>query len=591
MAQPWHNHVAPRGWQGQWPPPAGMPMPPGFPGPPPVPHNVPVQPSAWQAGYWQFNPRVRNSGIQYPNAQPSNGPGPWAPSNHWGNQAAAQQQNQDYNPHKKIPRPPDASYYNYALVDNPLGLEGMVPRDESRHSHQGDGPQTPWIWNPPTLRESNERPVASRDYPHSRSSMDAGQSNGQSRVHNRSASAGNHGKSDFNEKSLADVQRREANTLPDMSRHRPLNMNPLFGTQMPAGFVPQQQPMSQQPASHQSASHQPVPRSAPAHSHSGPQQGSGQPAHQHTVRKSESFTEKKELHPTFSPQIVRTPDYYHRKNLDATNASTASRQAHIYRPSGGVNKIYIDRSRNAIDEMNGVLGNEPSAQPLERHSSLPASLPSSSSASSTITGLSGYTEEPSSLLSPVIGATPKASIGQIRSRTDPPLVRANTLSTIPESSSSHSGGSRSMDIGLAPLSAPQDNAVLVPLQPTRSRHPTPHPRRENPLPPPPVDIQRSVPSPQSQPPAHYSRKVRKGFWNRRGDYLTSDMHIVYAPPGKTYPAELARYPDGKEGYYDAHLNQHVPWIEDRPELPASLPHRGRPPTQPYESFVVYAYIP
>jgi hypothetical protein len=73
------------------------------------------------------------------------------------------------------------------------------------------------------------------------------------------------------------------------------------------------------------------------------------------------------------------------------------------------------------------------------------------------------------------------------------------------------------------------------------------------------------------------------LWNRRGDYLTSDMHVVYAPPDKTYPAELSRYPDGKEGYYDAQLNQQVPWIEDRPELPASLPHRGLPPAQPYES--------
>lgn len=131
MSQPWNNHAPPQGWQGQWPPPAGVPMPPGFPGPPPVPQNVPVPPSAWQAGYWQFNPTGRNpgvSGAHYPNPQPNTSHGPWAPSNHWANQAAAQQQNQNFNPHKKIPRAPDASYYNYKLVDNPLGLEGMVPR-------------------------------------------------------------------------------------------------------------------------------------------------------------------------------------------------------------------------------------------------------------------------------------------------------------------------------------------------------------------------------------------------------------------------------------------------------------------------------
>jgi len=69
------------------------------------------------------------------------------------------------------------------------------------------------------------------------------------------------------------------------------------------------------------------------------------------------------------------------------------------------------------------------------------------------------------------------------------------------------------------------------------------------------------------------------------------MHIVYALADNAYPEELSSYPDGKEGYYDAYLKQHVPWIEDRPELPASLPHRGQPPAQPYESFVVYAYLP
>jgi len=69
------------------------------------------------------------------------------------------------------------------------------------------------------------------------------------------------------------------------------------------------------------------------------------------------------------------------------------------------------------------------------------------------------------------------------------------------------------------------------------------------------------------------------------------LHVVYAPPDKAYPTELAGYPDGKDGYLDAYLNHHLPWIEERPELPASLPQRGRPPTQPYESFVVYGYLP
>src|SRR5882762_3546551 len=128
MSQAWHNHAPPQGWQGQWPPPAGIQMPPGFPGPPPVPQNV--QASAWQTGYWQFNPRGRGPGIQgsqYANSQPHNGFA-WAPSNHWAHHAVAQQQNQNFNPHKKVPRAPEPTYFDYKLVDNPLGLEGMVPR-------------------------------------------------------------------------------------------------------------------------------------------------------------------------------------------------------------------------------------------------------------------------------------------------------------------------------------------------------------------------------------------------------------------------------------------------------------------------------
>jgi len=401
-------------------------------------------------------------------------------------------------------------------------------------------------------------------------------------MHNRRASIDNDGRHRFNENYLGDVQRREANTIPDMSRSIPLNENPLFGpplgplNKIPAGFVPQQQAPSRPSAHHQSAV--PPSRPSPGQPYQPPP---GQPAAQHTVRKSESFTEKKDLHPTFSPQIVRTPDHYRK------NTTNASRPDNIDR-SGGVNKMYIPRSQNAIDEMNGVLHNERSAQPLQRHSSLPTNQ--SSSSSTTITGLSNYTDEPSSLLSPVIGATPKASIGQMRSNTEPSsLGRANTLSTIPESSP-RDGGSHSLS-DLAPLSAPPDNAQFIPLRPTRSRHPTPHPRRDNPLPPPPVDIQRSVPRPQTQPPANYSRKIRKGFWNKRGDHLTSEGQIVFAPLDKTYPAELSDYPDGKHGYYDAYLKQRAPWLEVRPELPASLPHRGQPPTQPYESFVVYAYLP
>jgi hypothetical protein len=417
--------------------------------------------------------------------------------------------------------------------------------DPSREHGDSDSPQTPWIWNPPTLRESTDRPIADRGFGHSGSGD-------HSRIPPRRATIDNHGRDGVHAPMLS-ASRSASNDMPSQLRPRAPPQNPIFGSSSASvpnipGFVPDPQPVPHQPVAQQA------------------------------VRQSESFTEKKELQNVFSSQIIRTPDHYHRKNIEA------SRQANIYRP-GGHSHMYIPRSQNAIDEMNGFHSTGSGPQALERHSSLPTSL-SSSSSSASIVGLTSYTEEPSSLLSPLIGATPKTITGSLgRARTDPPLTRSHTLSSIAESSSQRG------DVGLAPLAPPKDNVPFIPLQPSRDRHPTPHPRRENPLPHPPVDIQRSSPSPQSRPPAHYSRKVRKGFWNKRGDHLTSDLHVVYAPPDKAYPTELAGYPDGKDGYFDAYLNHYVPWLEERPELPASLPQRGMPPTQPYESFVVYGYLP
>lgn len=377
---------------------------------------------------------------------------------------------------------------------------------------------------------------------------------GPSQSHGRRASMDTQGRDGFRTAS-AGGQRRASHDVADNSRSFPQHQNPLFATALTSpkipGFVPNP-PHQQSPLSHH---------------HTGPHQ----PQAHHPVRKSESFTEKMDLHPTFSPQIVRTPDHYHRRNIETT------RQGGIYRSSGNEQKTYIPRSQNAIDEMNGTLHTGPSAQPLERQSSLPTSLTSPSSP--TTVGLGGFADEPSVLLSPLIGATPQSRHGSLeRSRTDPPVGRSQTLSAIPESSSS-----RRRDVGFVPMRHSSDDPTYAPLQSSRSRNSTPHPRRENPLPAPPVDSQRSTPSRQGRAPVNYSKKIRKGFWNRRGDHLTSDMHIVYAPEGKTYPTELSQYPDGRNGYYDAVTDSYLPWLEERPELPSSLPHRGKPPRHPYES--------
>lgn len=134
----------------------------------------------------------------------------------------------------------------------------------------------------------------------------------------------------------------------------------------------------------------------------------------------------------------------------------------------------------------------------------------------------------------------------------------------------------------------------TPNNPSPQHRPSPYSnsRRENPLPAPPMErptLSGSQPPVQESPPANWSRRVRYGFWNRRGDHLTPNLYVVYAPEDRAYPSELRNYPDERGGFQDHH-GTFIP-AADRPELPASLPQRGRPPAQPYDSFVVYKYFP
>lgn len=59
------------------------------------------------------------------------------------------------------------------------------------------------------------------------------------------------------------------------------------------------------------------------------------------------------------------------------------------------------------------------------------------------------------------------------------------------------------------------------------------------------------PAPQASSRSTSAQHVRRGYWNRRGDYLTPEGYIVRAPYGRQYPTELDRYPDG-----DRHFRNH-----------------------------------
>jgi hypothetical protein len=80
-----------------------------------------------------------------------------------------------------------------------------------------------------------------------------------------------------------------------------------------------------------------------------------------------------------------------------------------------------------------------------------------------------------------------------------------------------------------------------------------------------------VPLPYIPPPAQAAAaplpRVRKGYWNRRGDHLTSQGYIVVAPKEHQNPFELAAYPTENQGF-----RNHLGMVANNPgyrELPDS----------------------
>jgi len=122
--------------------------------------------------------------------------------------------------------------------------------------------------------------------------------------------------------------------------------------------------------------------------------------------------------------------------------------------------------------------------------------------------------------------------------------------------------------------------------PASSTHTYQSSSSSNPLPTPPQERRGpgfSLPPAQlpEPPQGTYSRQLRYGFWNRRGDYLTMDKYVVYAPPGHTNPPDLKGYPSPTDGYMD-HYGNFLKYDPTLRELPESLPRQGQPPQLPYD---------
>ncbi|KAJ4468760.1 hypothetical protein J3R30DRAFT_1602531 [Lentinula aciculospora] len=143
----------------------------------------------------------------------------------------------------------------------------------------------------------------------------------------------------------------------------------------------------------------------------------------------------------------------------------------------------------------------------------------------------------------------------------------------------------------SPYPSPNNNVTAT----QRSPYPSPSnaPQR-SPYPSPYSNASSTQPSPRPSPPKHShhafqggrngtnsGHRIRKGYWNSRGDHLTHTGYIVYAPPEEANPPELESYPGQWSGFQDEYGNI-AKFEVGRKELPESLPTNGRSPKRPYD---------
>ncbi|KAK0232419.1 hypothetical protein EDD85DRAFT_775196 [Armillaria nabsnona] len=573
------NHAAqiPTGWQ------------PPYQGAPPIPQGWNVKQNDWNQGQWQFNPSFNHH-----HQQPSQQYIPWIPSQSWAGAQQQQQQQQQHNPYQRPIKPPSAEYLAQPVKENALDLTGMVPRAQVYGEENSDDevPHTPWIWNPRGLVEKED---------------DQGtiQAEFRDALGNRFL------------QSRGPTPTRRRSSLEHEAPPSPSPLRLQRHTSTRQSSEPSPQIYAAVPAPRRGASEPPVTQLSSY---------SQQSRHSSPERQQPQQQEQRLLQPTFSTNIVRTPDHY--SNSSPTRpSSSATSPGHISRKSSRSNSVDPELAAKMDRLSTGP------TQPVLRQSSLPTH--SISSTSSTIHASAPiYTEEPSALLSPLVlshtPALPNRSLG--RHHTAPmlssipetatrgmepfPRTDVETLSrSIQRTSPRHTPETTSPRSRTSPHSTtvPSPYSNVIP-SPNSNVIPSPHSSRSsrssssrhrisssssgsrrtspmmshNPLPEPPREFQYSLPPPrQKTPPKTYKKKARMGFWNRRGDHLTPDGHVVYAPPHLSHPAELKNYPRTKDGYMNhegAFMKQSPNWTE----LQDSLPRFGRPPVRPYESVSAFS---
>ncbi|KAJ7057767.1 hypothetical protein C8F01DRAFT_1256388 [Mycena amicta] len=344
----------------------------------------------------------------------------------------------------------------------------------------------------------------------------------------------------------------------------------------------------------------------------------------------------RELQPTFSTNIVRTPDHYKTRS---SSVGPSPPPQPIYGSPGGRTASRLGRFRVVQSygtfELLQPHTTRTRFRDIRHYQHRRSVLPPTST---SMTGVSSFVDEPSTLLSPLVGIaadpqTRAATAGRNREivdlghtspapsgpATSPPLAnmfamppQMNVYQTARVSPPSQPNEQQYQPQNLTPpnpqsltpphnpnpsssltpphITPPRINshsAFATPPSSTPSYSTPPHHQHQqhnlhNPLPAPPQEpLSRD---PDLRLPVQRPAPER---WRAR-TILTMDGYIVYAPPNCAYPEELSDYPAETVGYRD-HLGTELMYM-DRPELPESLPRHGQPPRQPYEKFVVYDYL-
>ncbi|KAJ8074916.1 hypothetical protein PM082_019243 [Marasmius tenuissimus] len=376
---------------------------------PPVPQNA--NPSHWLSGSWQPNP---NFNWQQPYSQGRN---TWVPSQggQWQGQhpqqQQQQQQQQSFNPYKRVPKPPSAEYMATQLSDNPLGLTNMVTREEL-YGPAVDGipPETPWVWKTTALQDEDDEDE-DEDSPSTSQPSSSLQKNTSSRHATAPSSFGSYNQST----SYPAPARYSTDPSPSPSEPPPASSSP-YG--LPEVNGPLARPQKYGGSSSASAQVQ---------AYSGAMSVSANPV--------ASSIDVRELRPTFSPRIVRTPDHYRTGGSLSRSNSLASTSAEPL--AAAMERI---STSDTIDEESPSRRGSSSRKSslLSRQSSQSSSHTNSSElSSSSMSGVDALSDEPTEMLSPLMLNTPFPPPAKPLGRHHTaPNMGNNGLTSIPEDNSS-----------------------------------------------------------------------------------------------------------------------------------------------------------